>query len=96
MISAAQYASELYDVNDFLNSEQKGGSLAAADLNKQQNELKIIKEEGSSKKSLELGFVQQPFQDSNLGAKNQKCAAMKNEGVPQSSQMSKKRKANPA
>ena len=94
MISAAQYASELYDVNDFLNFEQKGASTAATDANKQSNELKVIKEEGS-KTSFELGFVQQPFQEANAGAKNQKCATMKNESMPPSSQ-SKKRKGNPA
>ena len=68
IISAAQYASELYDVNDFLN-EQKGGPGATAESSKQQHELEVIKEEAGSKKSLELGFVQQPFQDPNLSAK---------------------------
>lgn len=32
-----------------------------SDLNKHEGELKVIKEETSSKNSLELGFVQQPF-----------------------------------
>lgn len=55
-------------MNDFLN-EQKGGPGVAAESSKQQHELEVIKEEAASKKSLELGFVQQPFQDPNLSAK---------------------------
>lgn len=56
----------------------------------------MIKEEDSSKRSLELGFVQQPFKDSNMGCKTQKCAPVKPEPVTQSSQLSKKRKTNPS